>query len=219
MVRSPLFLKNVLDFLTDSVYDSEKAFSISKRGTCMEDEQIIGLFFARDEQAIAELKMKYGSRCLGIAEHILQNREDAEECVSDALVRVWNSVPPNRPNQLSAYLAALVRNLALDRWRQGSAKKRGGSQTELAIDELGEILIGAENVEEAVEAAELAAEISCFVRSLPPKRRSLFVRRYFQVDSLERLAADFHMSKNSVSAILSVLRRKLKSYLSERGYL
>ena len=150
----------------------------------MEDQEILRLFFARDEQAIAEAKTKYGSVCRRIAENILHSREDAEECVNDVWVRTWNSIPPNRPERLLGYLAAITRNLALDRWRRENAACRRGSKPELAMEELGEILANSGNVEAEVEAEELAREISRFVQGLSARKRTIFIRRYFNVESL-----------------------------------
>ena len=133
----------------------------------MEDHKIIELYWARSQQAIAESEAKYGPYCRSIARGILDRAEDAEECVNDTWFRAWNAMPPQRPNILSAFFGKLTRNLSLDRWRKNRAAKRGGSQVEVALQELEHCLPDHRRPDEELEAGETAALISAFLRQQP----------------------------------------------------
>jgi len=113
----------------------------------MDDEKIVQLYWDRDERAIPATAEKYGNYCNAIAENILANREDAEECVNDTYLRAWNSMPPHRPGILSAFLGKITRNLALNRLRQNGAEKRGGGAVNAVLEEIGEFLSDADTVE------------------------------------------------------------------------
>ena len=143
----------------------------------MDDEKIIELFFARSEQAIAELAEKYGSVCGRVAENILGSRADAEECVNDAYLAVWNAVPPVRPDPLGAYVCRIARNLALKKYRANTAAKRN-SAYDIALDEIADCFPSASSVEDEMEAKEVAAHIDRFLAGLDGENRMLFVRRY-----------------------------------------
>ena len=106
----------------------------------MEDDQILDLYFARDERALAETDRKYGSYCFSLARNILDNDQDAEETVSDTWWKTWNAIPPRRPGVFRLFLARITRNLAFTRWRKASAGKRGGGEMELVLEELGECI-------------------------------------------------------------------------------
>ena len=106
----------------------------------MEDAKILDLYFARDEDAIRETDTAYGKRLHTLAKNILQNREDAEESVSDTYLTAWNTIPPRKPNILSAFLGKITRHISIDRWRKQSAQKRGGKEMIFALDELGECM-------------------------------------------------------------------------------
>lgn len=155
----------------------------------MEDAQIVALYWARDEAALAESEQKYGGYCRAIALGILENREDAAECVNDTWLRAWKAMPPRRPARLDAFLGKLTRNLSLDRWRALRAQKRGGGQTELALSELEECLPAVSTPEHALEAQDLAESLNRFLEALPREKRVLFVQRYWYLRSVEELAA------------------------------
>ncbi len=183
----------------------------------MEDGKIIDLFFERSEQAITELSKKYGAVCRRVAVNILRNDLDAEECVNDAYLGAWNAMPPNRPDPLLTYLCRIVRNLSITRYHANTAAKRN-SFYDTALDELEECLPSAATVETEVDARELSALLDRFLETLDRENRVLFVRRYWYSDPVSEIGAAFHMSANSVSARLSRIRRKLKSFLKKEGY-
>ena len=183
----------------------------------MEDQMIIDLYWARSEQAIEESDRKYGGHCRAIARNILDRAEDEEECVNDTWLRAWNAMPPQRPSVLRAFFGRLTRNLALDRWRRDRAAKRGGGQTEVALEELRDCLSSPQRPEEEAEAAQLAAMISRFLYALPKQDRQLFVRRYWYLDSISDLARRFGRESSWVKTRLLRLRRRLRDYLEEEG--
>ena len=183
----------------------------------MEDGKIIELYWARSQQAIAESEQKYGRYCHTIARHILEREEDAEECVNDTWLRAWNAMPPQRPGILSAFFGKLTRNLSLDRWRQARAAKRGGGQTEVALQELEDCLPDRRRPEEALEAGETAALISAFLRRQPQLDRVLFVRRYFHLEPLDELARRLGLTTAQVKSRLHRTRCKLKAALEQEG--
>ena len=178
----------------------------------MKDEKIIELFFARDEQALAEVEKKYGALCHFIALSILTVREDAEECVSDVYLRVWNSIPPDEPSSLKAYIAVLTRRLAINRYHESRAQRRN-RELEVAFEEL-EACIPAP--EEA--ASELPELLNEFLGGLKETDRRLFVRRYWYAMMPAELAKREGMTVNAVTVKLYKTRNKLRKFLEERGY-
>lgn len=182
----------------------------------LNDNRIIDLFFERSEQAIAELSRAYGALCTKIAVHILNNDQDAEECVNDTYLGVWNTVPPARPNPLRSYVCRITRNLAIKKYHANTALKRN-SVYDVALDELENCFPSADSVEGAVDAKQTAAHINAFLATLSQENRVLFVRRYWYADSIDELAALFRLSKHNVSVRLSRLREKLNDYLIQEG--
>ena len=183
----------------------------------MEDNQIIALFWARDEKALTETEQKYGSYCRTIAYNILQSREDSEECVNDTWLRAWNAMPPQRPNILQAFLGKITRNLSLDRYKLGRAAKRGGGQTDVALEELEQCIPAGGNVEEAVALNELSRLLDDFLRTLPERECCIFLRRYWFVDSTADIARRYKMPEGSVKSGLYRTRQKLRDYLEKAG--
>ncbi len=181
----------------------------------MEDAGIIELLFARSERAIAELAGKYGAGCRKIAGNILSDVRDAEECVNDTYLGVWNAVPPRRPEPLRAYVYRVARNLAVKRYHRNAAQKRGGY--DLVLDELEECLAGAGTPEEQLEARELTRLLDAFLDDLSTDDRVLFVRRYWYADKVEDLAGQMHTTPNSLYVRLHRIRNRLKNYLIREG--
>lgn len=184
----------------------------------MDDSRIVELFFARSEQAIAELSNKYGSVCSRIALNILNDQLDSEECVNDAYLSVWNSIPPKHPDSLAGYVCSIVRNLALKRYHQNTAKKRN-SIYDVALEEIAEYLPSKSYVEDEIQANELEECINSFLATLDRQDRIIFVRRYWYADSLDGLAGLFHTSRHYVSVRLSRIRKALRKHLIREGYL
>ena len=181
----------------------------------MDDSKIIDLYFKRDETAIEKTDRKYGAYCYTVANNILSSHEDAEECVNDTWMRTWNSIPPQRPQALKLFLLRITRNISLDRLKAVKAKKRGGGETELAIEELSECIPGAGDVIDELIEDELSRLIRRFVHSLPDTERAIFVRRYFFLESIKAVADKYGMSEGSVMTRLSRTRKKLRTLIEK----
>ena len=184
----------------------------------MDDDEIIRLFFARDEGAIEAASRQYGSYCASIAQRILDDRGAAEECVNDTWLRCWQSIPPQRPKSLKGFAGRIVRNLALSTRRAETAQKRGGGQVQLALDELSEVVSGGDTPEGALDRQAFRAALDGFLAGLPERDRNLFLRRYWYLDSVERLAKRFSMSRTHVTTTLHRLREKLRVHLQQEGF-
>ena len=184
----------------------------------MEDNQIIELFFQRDETALTHTRERYGSRLQALAFRILGNREDAEECENDTYWRAWNSIPPQRPDPLLTYLCKIARNAALSRRRASLAQKRNSS-FDVALEELEACLAAPDSPEGELEARDLAAAINGFLAELPYEDRYVFLRRYWYGDELSRIADQMGGQSHRLSVRLSRTRKKLKNYLEKEGLL
>ena len=183
----------------------------------MDDNEILDLYFARSEQAIAETDRKYGNYCFYIASHILSNPADAEESVSDTYFSAWTLIPPRRPARLSVFLGKLTRNLSIDRWRKNTAGKRGSGETQLLLDELAECVTGAESPETDLLRKELSAALNRFLRALPDQDRTVFLLRYYHAYSQGEIAQKTGLSHNQVKYILQRTRKNLANTLKKEG--
>lgn len=182
----------------------------------MEDSAIIELFFARSEQAIVELEEKYGYVCKKVSANILNSERDVEECVNDAYLATWNTIPPKNPEHLLGYVCKLVRNLSLKRYHSNTAQKRNRFY-DVTLDEFAECISEKKTIEEEVLVKELSQQINEFLASLGQKDRILFVRRYWYGDSVSEIGKYVHMRSNHVSVRLSRVREKLRQYLRKEG--
>ena len=183
----------------------------------MDDNAIIELFFARSEQAIRALDDKYGKVCHSLSYNILHSRQDAEECVNDAYLGVWNAIPPARPNPLPAFLCRIVRNLSLMRHHADKAAKRGGGSYTVALEELEGCLASSHTVERDMEEQELVRLIEDFLETLSSENRVLFIRRYWFSDSYVEIAVRTGLSEKNVSVRLTRIRKQLRYFFEERG--
>ncbi len=183
----------------------------------LEDSKIMDLFDARDERAIAALSEKYGSTCGRISENILKNQSDAEECVNDAYLAVWNAIPPAKPNPLSTFLFRIVRNISIAKYHANTSAKRN-SRYDVALEELEECLGGFSDVEQEAQANELSACLDRFLDILDRESRLMFMCRYWCSDSVSDIAKVFGTSAHTVSVRLFRIREKLKKYLIKEGY-
>ena len=181
----------------------------------MHDADIISLFTKRSERAVEELAAKYGGDCLRIAMNVLISREDAEECVQDALMGVWNAVPPEKPSDLGAFVRRIARNRALSRARYNLAEKRGAVTA--CLEELSECLPDGKSVEDECENRELKGALESFLRGLGALERSVFLRRYWYMESAEEIGRALGLSGPAVRARLARTRKKLRKYLTLRG--
>lgn len=185
----------------------------------MDDEQIVALYWNRDEDAIRETAAKYGGYCGRVAGNILADRQDVEECLSDTWLGAWNAMPPHRPGRLRLFLAKITRSLACDRFRAQSARKRGGGAYTAALEELEECLPAVPGADRAAEDRELERMVDSFLHTLPEQACSVFLRRYWYAESLEDIAGRYGMKVNTVKTSLFRTRQKLKIYLEKEGVL
>ncbi len=185
----------------------------------MTEEEIVRRLTRRDETALAELKTAYGAGALALAERITGCREDAEECLQDGLLAVWNSVPPKEPTSLQAYLTALTRNAALDLLRTARREKRGGGAAALALEELAACTAAPGGVEEEAEARLLGERINDFLADLSARDRELFVRRYYYFQELPEIAEACRLPRRYIAVRLHRTRNKLKTFLEKEDFL
>ena len=176
------------------------------------DEEIVELYFARDEQAIAETDRKYGKVCMQVSMNIVASRPDAEECVNDGYLKTWNAIPPARPNSLCAFVCRIVRNLSINRLRDMKAERRNRDLT-LSLEELEACI----SVDES-HADILPGLISSFLDGLDETDRKLFMGRYFHATPVKDLAKTYDMTPNAVSLRLHKTRERLRLHLEEGGY-
>lgn len=180
------------------------------------EEELIDMFFERSEEALKEMEIKYGKICLKTSYNILGNLSDAEECVNDSYLGVWNAIPPERPKPLLTYVLRIVRNISLTCYYKKHAQKRNSSY-DLAVEELSEFLASPDNVENILEAEELTGFVEKFLDGQNQINRVIFLRRYWFFDSYDQIAKQVGLSEKNVSVRLTRIRKQLKEYLQERG--
>ena len=181
----------------------------------MEDKQIVDLYWAREEIAIHETALKYGSYCYSIAYTILQDLQDAEESVSDTYMKTWETIPPQRPVYFFAYLAKLCRNFSLARIQWQSAAKRSAEIVTLTREM--EECIPDRSYERKLEGEEIGRMLNTFLESISLESRLIFLRRYWFADSIEEIAARYRISQSKVKTQLHRTRRKLQLFLEKEG--
>lgn len=185
----------------------------------MRDDEIVTLYWKRDERAIKETKTEYGRYLFKIANNILSDFEDSRESVNDTYLAAWNSMPPQRPSVLSTYLGKLTRRISIDIFRKKNREKRRASEYALSLDELQECISGGNMPEEEVEVKLLAKAINEFLRMQPEEARNLFVGRYYFLDSLKDVARYCGVSESKAKTVLFRTRCNLKAHLEKEGFL
>lgn len=185
----------------------------------MEDREIVALYWQRSEEAIQATDAKYGPYCHTIARRVVGNDEDARECVNDAFLDAWNAIPPHCPAVLRTFLGKLTRRVSIDRWRAAQARKRGGGELTLALEELGECVQGSETAETHLERREMEDLMAAFLQTLSPVQRHVFLRRYWFLDSVPQIAQANRFTQAKVTSMLHRARQKLRRILEEEGYL
>ena len=183
----------------------------------MNDNQIVDLYWKRQGTAISETEKKYGRYLFSIADHILAQYEDSEECVNDTYWGAWNSIPPHKPNALSTYLGKITRRLALKKHRMNTAGKRGGTEVDLSLDELAGCIPGGSALDEQIDYHVLVSVLNDFLADLPETQRRIFVCRYWYCDSIAEIAQRYSYSESNVKTILLRIREKLKCRLKKEG--
>lgn len=184
----------------------------------MDDRQIIALFHARNETAIDELQRKYGNIMHTISYNILHCTQDSEECVNDACLGVWNTVPPATPNPLLTYVLRIVRNLSLSRYRYNKATKRNGHYN-LSLEEIADCVPSDKTVDEEIEVKELTDALNAWLKTLGEENRYIFIRRYWYMDEVKFISQSLSLSDAAVYLRLERMKKNLATYLVERSFL
>ena len=183
----------------------------------MEDEELISLFFARSEDALALTKKKYEKYCFTVANTILHSEEDAEECVNDALFAVWKSIPPERPRAFPAFLSKITRNFALRKIEERRAAKRGAGVSEEVFEELEQFLGGEDEAEELIDRMSLKKALNEFLDAQSEEKRAIFLKRYFYLMPICEIAKDLGSGQSRIKMTLLRQRTELKEYLEKEG--
>ena len=183
----------------------------------VDDQQIVNLYFARNEQAIDETSHKYGKYLHCIAYNILYNHRDSEEAVNDTYLGAWKSIPPHRPQRLNTYLGKITRRCSLEKWKVANAQKRGGGEVPLALEELEVCIPGCDSPETVVEMKELTQIINSFLKTLPDTEQKVFLYRYWYLMPIKAIVKQFGFSESKVKSMLSRSRNKLKMHLQKKG--
>ena len=190
-----------------------------ERAVTEAEARLVALYEQRNEQAIAETQHEYGGYCYDLAYRILENREDTEECVNDALLRVWNAIPPAKPNSFRAFLITLTKRTALDRLDARLAAKRGGGAQPVSLDALPDVIAGEGSPEEATDARRLREGIRRFLSHLPAETRIIFVERFWFMKTVPEIAEEHCIGQSKVKMTISRTKAKLEEFLREEGLL
>ncbi len=182
----------------------------------MQDKEIVGLYLERNEKAIKETERKYGAYCMSIARNILYSLQDSQECVSDTYLRMWNSIPPHRPQNLRAFVAKITRRLALNMYEKSSAKKRGKGTVQLVLDELSECISDGKGGD-ITQDFVITETVNAFLAGLSEQNRNIFVRRYWYMSSVKEISGEYGMGESKVKMRLMRMREELKDALEKEG--
>lgn len=185
----------------------------------MSDEEIIALYWQRDENAIRATDAKYRDYLMAIARNIVRDLRDCEECLNDTYLDAWNAIPPKRPTLLQAFLATIMRRTAIDRYRANTRDKRVPTDAIDSFDELEYVIAGGEPPAKMAEAEHLAALISGYVRTLSRRRKYVFMARYFAARSIAEVAEALSCSEATVNRDIARIRDELRTLLEKEGYL
>lgn len=183
----------------------------------LSDDEIIELYWERNEQAIKETERKYSHFLFKIAHNILNDRNDCEECQNDTYVGIWNAIPPTRPTVFQAFIARIMRNIAINRYKDKMRKKNIPSEFTTSFEDLYDSLCSIETVEEKIEAAEVGRIISEYVRGLSKQQQYIFVGRFYMSDSIENIAKDLGITTSSVYKAIDRIKKGLRVYLQGKG--
>ena len=191
----------------------------TRQTVTMSDEQIVELYWQRDEQAIKETDIKYKSFLLSVAINIVHDMCDSEECLNDTYIGTWNAIPPARPVALQAFLGSIMRRAAIDRFRANKRQKRIASEFTVSLSELEDFIADDDDMTAEIETKELAKSISNFVRSLPDRQMFIFVSRYYIADPISTISKELGCSVSTVKREIEAIKIGLKKHLESEGYL
>lgn len=184
----------------------------------LSDEEIISMYWERNEQAITETDRKYGHYLFTIAQNILSDRLDCEECLNDTYLGTWNRIPPTRPSIFHVFLARIMRNIAIDKHRANTAQKRIPTEMTVSLSELEESFLQSPSVEEEAAVEELGRILNDFMTTLSERDEMMFFCRYYYADKIQSIAYMMGVSESTVRRELARLREELRKRLEEEGY-
>lgn len=206
---------DVIEYRKDVIMDRANSGEIKRT---LSDEEIISLYFKREERAISETDIKYGNYLYTIAVNILRDRPDAEECMNDTYLGTWNAIPPHKPNVFQVFLSKITRNIALGKLRKRNAEKRIPSELILSLDELDECVFVDEGADEKFLISQLSEILNQYLETLSERHRFVFVCRYYYSDPIEHIAKMLGLSENTVFRDLQKIRMGLRECLVKEGY-
>lgn len=183
----------------------------------MEDEEIIELYFSRSEKAIEETSRKYHSFCYSVANRVLRSNEETEECINDVYLKLWNTIPPQRPQCLMAYIGRIVKNISISKWRSNNSLKHNSGKGLIQLSELAECVDMETDIESENDRAELAETVTEFIRGLKEIKQRIFIQRYWYMMDIKEIAENNNLGESKVKMTLMRTRNELKDYLSEKG--
>lgn len=184
----------------------------------MKDEEIVRLYLQRDENALTITANQYRDYCTSIAYGILRDHREAEEIVNDALLKLWNTIPPEKPNPLKGFLGRITRQLSINRYEYAAAKKRGGGAYQVAMEELEQCLGDGECSDNWEDMMGLREAMNGFLRTLPDRTRSIFLQRYWYFCTVKEIAREHAIGEGAVKMLLLRTRNKMKEYLQQEGF-
>ncbi len=184
----------------------------------MDDENIVELYWARDEKAIEETDFKYKKYLFSVAYNVVHDRLDCEECLNDTYLGAWNAMPPSRPNVLKAFLTTITRRIAIKHYHSKMRQNVIPSEMTVSLSELEDFVAGNEDADADLDAERLGRVISDFVRSLSDRRQFIFMSRYYVADPIDTIASDLCLSRSMINKELAAIRSTLKEKLESEGY-
>ena len=190
----------------------------NKNDKILSDEEIISLYWARQEKAISETDLKYGKYLYTIAHNILNDDLDSEECLNDTYLGTWNAIPPQRPKIFQAFLSKITRNIALGRIRKATAEKRIPSEMTRSLEELDECILVEPGEDEKYYVNRLSELFNRYLETLSDRQLFIFVCRYYYSDSIISIADMLKLSKNTILRDLAKIRQELREFLEKEGY-
>lgn len=182
------------------------------------DNEIIELYWSRDERAIKETDNKYGRYLFSVSYNIVQDNLDCEECLNDTYLGAWNSMPPARPNVLKAFLTVIIRRISVNKYNSRSKKRAVPTEMTVPIDELDTFLTDGSDIYKILDSEKLGRVLNSFVGSLSDRRRFIFISRYYFAESIEAISKEIGKSKSTVNKELASIRNELLSALEREGY-
>lgn len=190
----------------------------NQKSTVLSDEKIVDMYLKRDENAIFHSDLKYGKYLFSVSYNILHDKLDSEECVNDTYLGAWNSIPPNKPQSLRAFLLTIVRRISINKYHKSTKKSSIPTDMTVSLSELEDFVSCDDSVESYFDAKRLGEVISEFVRNLPPRRQYIFMSRYYVADSIETIAKELNLSRAMIKKELATIRAALRETLEREGY-